>query len=136
VKIKDIASKTDTPASTLRYYEKRGLLPTISRESGQRVYGESMLWRVNFINAAKATGFTLEEIKTLFQQADNKGNWRLAATQKLDEIQKQILQLQNMHSALSHVVEQDCLDDGIAMFAQKPALSSVNRHLHNLPSSR
>lgn len=125
MKIKDISNKTNTPASTLRYYEKIGLLPAISRHSGQRIYGESILWRINFINAAKSTGFTLKEIKALFQQADNKGDWRLAATQKLDEIKKQILQLQKMHAALSQVVEQDCLDDGIAMFAQKPELSLI-----------
>ena len=123
MKIKDISFKTSTPASTLRYYEKIGLLPTISRQSGQRIYSESMLWRINFINAAKSTGFTLEEIKALFQQADNNGDWRHAAKQKLNEIQRQIQQLQEMHAALSHVVEQDCLDDGIAMFAQKPELS-------------
>lgn len=123
MKIKDISLKTSTPASTLRYYEKIGLLPAISRQSGQRVYSESMLWRVNFINVAKSTGFRLEEIKSLFQLADNNSDWRNAAKQKLDEINKQIAQLQSMQVALSHVIEQDCLDDGIAMFANKTELS-------------
>jgi DNA-binding transcriptional MerR regulator len=120
VKIKDISSKTGTPASTLRYYEKIGLLPTVARQSGQRVYTESMVWRVNFINAAKSTGFTLEEIKELFQLSDNDGNWRDAANIKLNELALQIKKLQSMHGALSHVLEHNCLDDGIAMFAQKP----------------
>jgi DNA-binding transcriptional MerR regulator len=131
VKIKDISLKTSTPASTLRYYEKIGLLPTISRQSGQRVYSESMLWRVNFINAAKSTGFTLEEIKLLFQHADNNNDWRYAANQKLDQINNQIEQLQRMHMALSHVVEQGCLDDGIAMFANKTELSNIKRRQEN-----
>ena len=119
MKIKDIADKTSTPASTLRYYEKVGLLPIVQRSSGQRIYNESMVWRVNFISAAKSTGFTLSEIKALFQLADTNDNWRSAAIQKLNEIEKQMQQLQKMHSALSHVVEHDCLDDGIASFAQK-----------------
>ena len=119
MKIKDISSKTGTPASTLRYYEKIGLLPTVSRQSGQRVYTDSMVWRVNFINVAKSTGFTLDEIKALFQLSDNDGNWRDAANIKLSELTLQIKKLQSMHSALSHVLEHNCLDDGIAMFAQK-----------------
>jgi DNA-binding transcriptional MerR regulator len=132
MKIKDISLKTSTPASTLRYYEKIGLLPAISRQSGQRVYSESMLWRVNFINAAKSTGFTLEEIKSLFHLADNNSDWRDAANQKLDEINRQIKQLQRMHTALSHVIEQDCLDDGIAMFANKTELSNIKKRQENL----
>ncbi|MDO6695274.1 MerR family DNA-binding protein [Aliiglaciecola sp. 3_MG-2023] len=131
MKIKDISLKTSTPASTLRYYEKIGLLPEISRQSGQRVYSESMLWRINFINAAKSTGFRLEEIKSLFQLADTNSDWRYAANQKLDEINKQIERLQRMQVALSHVIEQDCLDDGIAMFANKTELSNIKRRQEN-----
>jgi DNA-binding transcriptional MerR regulator len=123
MKIKDIASKTNTPASTLRYYEKIGLLPLAERQSGQRVYSESMLWRVRFIGAAKSTGFTLDEIQALFQQADNLGDWRNTAQQKLHEIESQISQLQKMHVALTHVIQHDCLDDGLAAFAEKPELS-------------
>ena len=123
MRIKDISTKTGTPASALRYYEKIGLLPTVSRQSGQRVYTEPMVWRVNFINAAKSTGFTLEEIKALFQLSDNDGNWRDAANKKLSELALQVKKLQNMHGALSHVLEHNCLDDGIAMFAQKPNIA-------------
>ena len=119
MKIKELSTKTGTPASTLRYYEKLGILPVASRHSGQRVYSESMVWRVNFIRAAKSTGFTLNEIKALFHLADNNDNWRNAANVKLNEIEQEIQKLQKMHAALSHVVEHDCLDDGIAMFAQK-----------------
>ena len=53
---------------TLRYYERRGLLPEPPRTpGGHRVYGRKHLNRVLFIQRAQALGFDLEEIHELLQ---------------------------------------------------------------------
>ena len=122
MKISEVAKKTNTPASSLRYYEKIGLLPKVNRISTQRVYPDSIIWRVNFINAASATGFSLADIKSLFDHADNDLDWRKLAKQRLGEIEIQIQQLNKMTDAIKHIIQFDCLDTGIAMFSQKPDL--------------
>ena len=51
---------------TIRYYERRGLLPEPPRTpSGYRQYGPDDLWRLEFVGRAKALGFTLTEVGEL-----------------------------------------------------------------------
>ncbi len=64
--IGELAHAAGVPASTVRYYERIGLLRPVDRSEGNyRLYGEGALERLRFIRAAQATGFTLENIKTL-----------------------------------------------------------------------
>ena len=59
---------------TVRYYEKRCLLPEPERlPSGYRVYSEETINRVRFIKRAQELGFTLEEISELLALTDNLG---------------------------------------------------------------
>ncbi|GBL05695.1 MerR family DNA-binding protein [Glaciecola sp. KUL10] len=119
MKISEVAIKCNTSSSALRYYEKIGLLPEISRQSGQRVYPDSVIWRVNFINAAKAAGFVLSDIKSLLTLADDGQDWRALAQKRLDQIGTEIKTLQVMQKGLEHIIQFECLDDGIARFSQK-----------------
>ncbi|TLZ19504.1 MAG: MerR family DNA-binding transcriptional regulator, partial [Gammaproteobacteria bacterium] len=47
--IGEVAREAGVPASTLRYYEKAGLLPAPPRRSGQRCYSEAVFGRINLI---------------------------------------------------------------------------------------
>lgn len=68
--IGELASKVGVPASTLRYYERAGLLrPSARSPSNYRLYSVEELERLRFIRAAQATGFTLEDVKTLLRPA-------------------------------------------------------------------
>jgi DNA-binding transcriptional MerR regulator len=61
--ISDLARQVGVAASLVRYYEEIGLLPPAARnESGYRVYGETDVERLHFIQRAKALDFSLEEI--------------------------------------------------------------------------
>jgi DNA-binding transcriptional MerR regulator len=64
----------DQTADTLRYYERIGLLPSVTRtESGIRDYGELDLRRVKFIKCMRSAGLSIEvliEYVSLFQQGD------------------------------------------------------------------
>jgi MerR family mercuric resistance operon transcriptional regulator len=61
--IGQLARAAGLPTSTLRYYERAGLLePTGRSEGNYRLYGEEALERLRFIRAAQATGFTLDDV--------------------------------------------------------------------------
>jgi alkylmercury lyase len=61
-----LAKAAGVPASTVRYYENRGLLaPEARSEKSYRLYGMESLRRLRFIRAAQASGFTLEDIGML-----------------------------------------------------------------------
>lgn len=60
----EVAKMLDLPASTLRYYESQGLLPTLSRsEGGQRRFQERDLEACRVIECLKASGLSIKEIK-------------------------------------------------------------------------
>ena len=62
--ISEISKRSGLSIHTLRYYEKEGLLTNISRnESGRRVYSETDLMWLTWIQRLKSTGMSLEDIK-------------------------------------------------------------------------
>jgi DNA-binding transcriptional MerR regulator len=64
--ISDLARDAGIPSSTIRYYERSGLLrPSGRTEGNYRYYDDGALGRLRFIRAAQATGFTLANISTL-----------------------------------------------------------------------
>lgn len=66
MRIGDLASATGVSAQTIRYYERRGLLPTATRESnGYRDYDAAIAGQLRFITAAQAAGLTLTEIGSI-----------------------------------------------------------------------
>jgi Hg(II)-responsive transcriptional regulator len=66
MKIGELAKRAKVNIDTIRYYEKRQLLPLPERTtSGYRDYSENDVKRLLFIIHAKELGFTLEEIKEL-----------------------------------------------------------------------
>jgi DNA-binding transcriptional MerR regulator len=70
--IGQLAHAAGVPASTVRYYERIGLLSPEGRTAGNyRLYGAEALARLRFIRAAQGTGFTLEHITALLQLRDS-----------------------------------------------------------------
>ncbi len=69
--IGQLARHAGVPTSTVRYYERRGLLRPDSRSNGNyRQYGEEALDRLRFVRSAKAAGFTLSDISSLLEFRD------------------------------------------------------------------
>jgi len=69
--IGQLARAAGVPTSTVRYYERVGLLQPEGRTNGNyRLYGKEALEHVRFIRAAQATGFTLGDIAALLQLRD------------------------------------------------------------------
>ena len=66
--IKQAAERTHIPATTLRYYDRQGLLPFLSRrESGYRDFSEGDLQMLRVIECLKRTGMSIEDIRRFTQ---------------------------------------------------------------------
>lgn len=69
--ISSIAKTAGVPTSTVRFYERRGLLKPDSRSDGNyRLYDEPSLQRLQFVRTAQAAGFTLSDIALLLRFRD------------------------------------------------------------------
>ena len=111
-----LARAVDVNVETLRYYERRGLLPEPPRrESGYRAYPPESVDRLRFIKGAQALGFTLEEIQDLLDlrvdENASSGEVRRRSQDKVAQIDEKIRALQEMRDALSHLIEQ-CSGEG------------------------
>ncbi|MCQ4022900.1 MULTISPECIES: MerR family transcriptional regulator [unclassified Ruminococcus] len=97
--IGDMAKLLSIAPSTLRYYDKEGLLPFMERsESGIRVFHDSDLEFLKIIHCLKATGMQIKDIREfilLVMKGDETIDARLELFQKRKaEVEKQIAQLE------------------------------------------
>ena len=101
--IGQLARLAGVPTSTVRYYERTELLPAQGRSAGNyRQYGESALARLRFIRAAKANGFTLEDVGALLAFRDG----RTEPCHEVQElIQERLADLESRLDQLEHLRE-------------------------------
>lgn len=105
--ISQLARAADVGVETVRYYQRRGLLPTPELPMGGiRRYEPEMLSRLRFIKRAQALGFTLDEVTELLglDEHQDRSLARDIASEKLVRIEAQIAQLQSMKQALAALV--------------------------------
>ncbi len=70
--IGQLADALEVPTRTIRFYERKGLLPEPQRaENGYRVYDDATLARLRFIRTAQAAGLTLAEIASIIHVRDD-----------------------------------------------------------------
>ncbi|HOY79730.1 MAG TPA: MerR family transcriptional regulator [Hyphomonadaceae bacterium] len=113
------------------YYERIGLLPKPPRTMGNyRAYSAQDLARIKFIRRARDLGFSLEQVRTLLQLADNKcaDLWVLSASARnqLTEINRRISQLNALRRSLNDVIAQ-CDAGEVSKTQIIKALSSHSR---------
>lgn len=93
--IGELALRADVAATTLRYYERIGLIQSPARVGGQRRYDDSIVARLEVIRLCKTAGFALEEIQLLFgDDGPGRPASRALAQAKLAEIDTRIAELQ------------------------------------------
>lgn len=72
--ISQLAQTAGVPTTTVRYYERVGLVEPEDRSAGNyRLYSEESLRKLKFIRAAQAIGFTLDDVKALLSTLSNTG---------------------------------------------------------------
>lgn len=101
--IADVSSKSGLKPSTLRYYEKLGLIRSIGRKGLRRQYAPSVLDKLNIISLGRLAGLSLNEIATMFDDNDELAIDRTLLAQKTIEIDAQIKRLQAVRDSLKHV---------------------------------
>lgn len=67
LRISEVAARSGVPASTLRYYDQLGLVPSGRLPNGYRAYPESVFDRIRFIDSARRLNLPLQEISGLLQ---------------------------------------------------------------------
>jgi MerR family redox-sensitive transcriptional activator SoxR len=100
-------------ASTLRYYEQIGLIPSPIRKSGKRIYEEDIIGRLEFIKLSQSAGFQIDEIKLWLEGFDSNippsERWRVMAIKKQQELVEKQNQISLMQSVLQNSLQCNCL---------------------------
>lgn len=107
--IGDVAGAAGVGVETVRYYERRGLVPQPGRGVGAyRRYGGGHVSRIRFIKRAQALGFSLEEIATLLELEDgtDRKSIRRIATARLEETRRRIADLRRIERVLGHLLHE------------------------------
>ena len=113
MRIGEVAAGAGVNIQTIRYYERRGLLPEPQRRaSGYRAYDPETVRLVRFIKRAQELGFTLREIAELIalRHTPRRGaEVRALASGKAEDIERKMAHLRAMRNALRELVQAcDC----------------------------
>jgi MerR family redox-sensitive transcriptional activator SoxR len=98
--IGEVAHRAHVATSTIRYYERRGLLTADARRSGQRRFRVETLRRLVFIGMMQDIGLTLDEVDGILNAA-TAAEWKSIAGHRLAALDDQIAQLQHARGLLA-----------------------------------
>lgn len=117
--IGELARAAGVRTSTLRFYERRGLLrPSARTAAGYRQFTADDVARVQFVRRAQQLGFGLRELLQLLamsqQQTIRRRDVAAAGTAKLAEIDQRIADLRRMRRAIAGLLALPCIDPGAA----------------------
>lgn len=100
--IAEVARRSGTPASTLRFYEEKGLIRSIGRRGLRRLFGPGVMQQLALVALGRAAGFSLEEIAAMFSPDGKPRIRRDQLTAKADELDRTIRKLTAMRDGLRH----------------------------------
>ena len=114
--IGQLAGGAGVGVETVRYYERRGLIPEPPRSpGGYRIYSPKEVARIRFIKRAQSLGFSLNEISDLLSLKVNPRSTcaqvKSSAQAKIEDIDRRIAALQEMRQALARLAAQ-CRGNG------------------------
>ena len=109
--ISEAAAQAGVNVQTIRYYERRGLLPRpVRRTSGYRELDPEAVRRVRFIKRAQDLGFTLDEIAELLKlraaRPQSRARVRAIADRRRMQVEQKIAELTRMRDALQMLSSQ------------------------------
>jgi DNA-binding transcriptional MerR regulator len=110
VRTSEVAAQAHVNAQTLRYYERRGLLPEPERtHAGYRSYTPDAVRVVRFVKRAQQLGFTLGDIEDLLHLADGGPasceDTLAMARSRITDLQRRIDELMGMRDALARLID-------------------------------
>jgi MerR family transcriptional regulator, redox-sensitive transcriptional activator SoxR len=102
--IGEVARRSGLTASTLRYYERAGLLAAPPRSSKRRQYQPRVMGRIRIIQVARQAGFTIAETRAFLSGFPSStapsARWQKLAQRKLQELDLRITQVMQMKTLL------------------------------------
>lgn len=105
--IENLARAANVGIETIRYYQKKNLLPAINTvDTAEAVYPVEVMDRLRFISRGIQLGFTVDEIQQFLQLADgtNRGAIQDVANKAIYEIRSKIADLKQMESVLTDLL--------------------------------
>jgi DNA-binding transcriptional MerR regulator len=100
--IAEVARRSGVPASTLRYYEKRGLLASLGPQGSRRRFAPTVLDQLALIALGQAAGLSLDEVHSMLSPNGKPNIDRQLLAAKADEIDATVRQLRAMSRGLRH----------------------------------
>ena len=136
--IGQVARAAGVATTTLRYYEREGvLIPTGRSEAGYRLYDQRAVEQLAFIRSAQAVGFTLEDIHMLLNldgaQKSKKKDVQALIEKRLVDVEQKMNDLKRVSTALRNAREKCLRSDGacpvikdLRIHGKKKTSSEVN----------
>jgi len=100
--IAEVARRSGLAASTLRYYEEKGLISSVGRQGLRRRFDPLVLDQLALIALGQAAGFSLDEISSMFAADGRPDIDRGMLTTKADELDRMVRRLKAMSKGLRH----------------------------------
>lgn len=133
MKIGAAAEELGINSSTIRFYERKGLIRPIGRVSGRREVDEETLLTLRFLKLAKSAGFTLAEATQLleigFGEAREMDDWLGFLKDKRKAVRDQMADLKRMDSLLEKFQDCACVDLQDCMSV--PSTRKLQEHKHD-----
>ena len=112
--IGEASRRSGVAASTLRFYESRGLVASQRGPGNQRRYHRSMLRRISLVRVAQSLGLTLKEIGEALEtlpekRTPNRKDWEKLSRHWRDQLDERILKLQKVRENLTGCIGCGCL---------------------------
>ncbi|CAN92066.1 MULTISPECIES: helix-turn-helix domain-containing protein [Sorangium] len=100
--IAEVARRSGVPASTLRFYEEKGLIASTGRRGLRRLFDPGVLERLALIALGQVAGFSLDEIARMFSPDGRPRIERERLTAKAEELDRTIQRLVALRDGLRH----------------------------------
>jgi DNA-binding transcriptional MerR regulator len=100
--ITEVAKRSGVPASTLRFYEEKGLITSVGRRGLRRLFGANVLERLALIALGRSAGFSLDEIARMLGSEGRPKIDRQLLADKAEELDRSIRKLIAMRDGLRH----------------------------------
>lgn len=103
--ISEVAKRSGVPASTLRYYEEKGLIASIGRRGLRRLFDPGVLERLTLIALGRSAGFALDEIAAMFASDGRPRIDRQRLVARAEELDRTIRGLERLRDGLRHAAD-------------------------------
>lgn len=100
--ITEVTKQSGVPASTLRFYEEKGLITSVGRRGLRRLYSSNVLERLALIALGRSAGFSLEEIGSMLGTDGRPQIDRQLLVEKADKLDISIRKMTSMRDGLRH----------------------------------